>query len=663
MALTFPSVLGLIISTLTQIVAPPAPLVPSQWMADNLFVPDGPRAGDRWDKDLTPYVAEIVDALGPDSPHTMAACRKSAQTGVSIAAIGLAASYIDRAPCRIGYALPTIDAVQEFNREKLTPTIDNTAALKARIRPQTARSGLGSTVTTKPFPGGSLRLINANAAGELKSKTLKVGIGDEVDEWVDNLDGQGDPWELFLNRFISFHATGEYRVLALSTPTLVGSSRIDMLYQRGDQRRWHIDCPGCSERIVLEFQHLKFERKPPYLAHYVPPCCGVPIEHHQKAGLVRDGRFVATNADGLYPSFHVDALISQLTTWDKIAEAFLLAEGNEQKLKAFFNNVLGLPYEIRGDAPDHVRLLERRDDYAENVIPPLGLLFLGGADVQHSGIWFEAAAFAPDRRSWSVTARFLDGDTTDPQAGAWLKLAAIYDERFLDAYGNRRQLDAIAIDAGDGGRANQVYAFVRGRHRAYAIKGVPGWNRPALGTPTDVAIKLNGVKLKGLVKLWPVGTWSLKAEFYSNLRKEGRKAGQEIDPPGYCHFGEHNDLGYFKQITAEYLKEQTVRGRTTTQWERTGPNHLLDARIYAMAIAEHLGLTRKTREDWQALARLHAPSADDGTLFASLPIAAERIAGAAAQPDAAAEFARAMEPKRSAPAPVHQRRMRSRGIS
>jgi hypothetical protein len=38
--------------------------------------------------------------------------------------------------------------------------------------------------------------------------------------------------------------------------------------------------------------------------------------------LVRAGRFVATNPTGLYPSFHVDALISQLTTWDKIAEKF-----------------------------------------------------------------------------------------------------------------------------------------------------------------------------------------------------------------------------------------------------------------------------------------------------------------------------------------------------
>ncbi|MCX5513431.1 terminase [Kaistia algarum] len=647
MTVAFPSVLGLLAAALAEIIAPPQPLVPSVWMTENLFVPDGPRAGGRWDPKLTPYVADIVDALGPDAGNTMVAVRKSAQTGVSVAAIGLAGAYIDGAPCRIGYALPTIDAVQEFNREKLTPTIEQTAALSSRIRSQVSRSGLGSTVTTKPFPGGSLRLINANAAGELKSKTLKLGIGDEVDEWADDLDGQGDPWDLFQARFISFHATGDYRILALSTPTLLGASRIDTLHSRGDQRRWQIDCPQCAEGLFLEFGNLRFAKKPPYRAHYVAPCCGRPIEHHEKAALVRSGRFVATNSEGLYPSFHVDALISQLTTWDKIAEAYLLAEGNEQKMKSFFNNVLGLPYEIKGDAPDHVRLLERRDDYEEGVIPPLGLLLVAGADVQHSGIWVEIVAFSPDRQSWSVSARFLEGDTTDPQAGAFLKLAAVYDERFVDAFGNSRPIDAMAVDAGDGGRANQVYAFARGRHRAYAIKGMPGWNRPAIGTPTDVAITLKGAKLKGRSRVWPVGGWSLKGEFYSNLRKEGRKAGQEIDPPGYCHFGQHNDLPYFKQITAEYLAEQTVRGRTTRVWKETGPNHLLDARIYAMAMAEHLGLTRKTREEWQALARLYSVPVDTGELFVAPVIAVERETPPSTE--IAAAFAKAMEPKKSAP--------------
>lgn len=600
---TFPRALPLIAGIFASIVAPSEPVTPSQWAAANLIVPDGPRAGGRWDPSLTPYVPPIIDEFGPEGTQNFGCVRKSAQTGVTIAGVALVGSYIDKAPCRIGYALPTIDLVQEFNREKLGPVIEQTSALRRKVRAQTSRSATGSTTTSKKFPGGSLSLINANSATDLKLRTLKVGVADEVDPWADQLGDDGDPFDLYRDRFIAFHATGDWRLLALSTPTLAGSSRIDHLFKAGDQRYWHVPCPGCGEEIVLQFRHLVFKQQPPYEAHYVTQCCGTVIEHHEKAALVRAGRFIATNPEGLYPSWHLDALISLVTTWDKLAEAWWRAKGDERKERAFFNSWLGLPYEIRGDAPDWQRLMERREDYAPGKIPPHGLLLTAGCDVQHYGIWAEVVAWGPDRQSWTVAHRFLEGDTTDPDRGAFLKLAALYDETFDDAFGGTRTIDAMGIDAGDGGRANQVYAFARGRARAFAIKGMPGWTHPAIGTPTKVSINLRGKKLKRGAMLWPVGTWSLKGEFYANLRKPGRAAGQECDPPGYCHFHAECDENYFKQITSEYLDTETFRGRTRKVWKESGPNHLLDCRVYAMAMAEYLGLTRMTPEQWQRLAQ------------------------------------------------------------
>lgn len=623
-----PAALPIMADAFAAAIRPPPPLVPSKWMAEHLIVPGGPRQGGRWDPTLTPYIAEIADALAPGSPHNLVAVRKSAQTGVSIAAIGLVGSYVALAPTRIGYALPTIDALQEFNSEKLMPAVEQTPALRAKVRSQTSRTATGSTATRKKFPGGSLVLINANSVTDLKSKTLQVGVGDEVDEWVRDLEDQGDPWGLFEKRFIAFHATGDYRLLALSTPKLLGESRIDDLFNRGDRRLWHVRCPACGTEIALEFKHLQFRKAAPHQASYAAQCCGGIIEHHDKARLVRAGRFIATHAGGLYPSFYVDALVSQFTTWDKIAAEWVAAEGRETEVKKFVNQTLGLPYEVKGDAPDHVRLMERREAYPENRIPPLGLLLVAGADVQHSGIWVEVVAFAPDGQSWSLSRRFLAGDTTDPGGGAFRALGAVYDERFDDAWGRSRRLDAMAIDAGDGGRANQVYAFVRGRPHAYPVKGVPGWGRPALGTPVKVSITLRGKKLAGGSQLWPVGTWDLKAEFYANLRKDGRKAGHELDPPGYCHFGEFLDEGYFRQITAEYLVDVKVKGKVAKAWRDSGPNHLLDCRVYATALAEHLGLKRKTREDWIALAKLYSLPDAAGDLFAPHALAVERAGSA-----------------------------------
>jgi len=130
---------------------------------------------------------------------------------------------------------------------------------------------------------------------------------------------------------------------------------------------------------------------------------------------------------------------------------------------------------------------------------------------------------------------------------------------------------------------------------------MPGWTHPAIGTPTKVSINLKGKKIARGATLWPVGTWALTAEFYANLRKEGRKAGQETDPPGYCHFATWLDEPYFRHITSKYLKTVTFRGRSTRIWQDAGPDHLLDCRVYAMAMAEYLGLTRLTPERWLLL--------------------------------------------------------------
>lgn len=645
MSLKIPKALPVIAGVLAAMLAPTENLAPSAWAAKNLIVADGPRAGGRWDPRLAPYVTPIIDAFAADGAVNFGAVRKSAQSGLTEGFVALVGSYIAQDPCRIGYAVPTIDAMLEFNREKLAPSIAQTPALKRKVKPQRSRSSSGSTERTKRYPGGSLSLINANSAVDLRSRTLKIGVGDEIDAWPDDLGEEGDPLDLYKARFIAFHATADWRLAVLSTPTLVGHSRIDTLFAAGDQRYWHVKCPSCGEEIPLAFKHLKFNRVAPFKTYYVAQCCGHPIEHHEKAELVRAGRFIATNAEGVHPSWHVDALISQFTTWDKIAESWWAAQGDEKKLKVFFNTWLGLAFELRGDAPDHVRLLERREDYEPGQVPADALLLTAGCDVQHNGIWFEVVGYGADGQSWSIDHGFFEGDTTDPRGGAFLELTKFYDRNFPDAFGAMRQLDALAIDAGDGGRANQVYAWARRFPRAFAIKGQPGWATPAIGTPTKVSITLRGKKIAGGAMVWPVGTWALKATYYGNLRKDGRKAGAEIDPAGYCHHNARCDERYFKQQTAEYLKTTTVRGRSVRMWQETGPNHLLDCRIYSMAMADYLGLARMTAEQWAELRRLR------GT-----PIAIAQPDMVA--PEAAQIAARAplLKPK------VRKRRIVSRGI-
>jgi phage terminase large subunit GpA-like protein len=624
------SALAVVAGAMALAVVPPPPLSPSAWAEGNLVVPDGPRAGEYWERSLGLHCVEIVDALGPDEVDNEFAVMKSAQTGFTTVLIIGAGHSIDRDPCRMMIVQPTSGALSDFNKEKLQPTIEASPVLARKVRGVTSRSSEGSTATSKQFAGGSLTLAIASSAADLRSKTVKKAFLDEIDEYPDDLDGQGDPIEMVEARQIAFLATGDWKRLKISTPTVKGASKIETAYLAGDQRRWHVACPGCGDRFVFEFdrKHFRFNDVAPYNAHYVTPCCGTIIEGVEKNSVYRTGRYTPTaTRPGAGRSYHFCAMSSPLVPWDEIARKFVEANGDPLKLKAFYNLWLGLPYEVRGDAPDHVKLLERREsDLVRGRIPPLGLIMTGAADVQMRGIYWEVAAYGPDRQKWVVDAGVIEGETTDPHSGAFLKLAEIYEKQWPDAFGGSRRVDAFGVDSGF--RSHVVYTWVRGRQGAFALKGLDGWSRPALGTGSAVDIDFNGKMIRKGTHVWGVGTWPLKGAHYDDLRKEGVKAGQERDPSGYCHYGTWLDEVYFRQITAEYLGNENFRGRVRRVWKvRNGEeNHFLDCTIYNNALADYLGLSRLTSDEWAALAseRCAPEVVKNPDLFAVAPLAVQK---------------------------------------
>jgi phage terminase large subunit GpA-like protein len=584
---------------LAEALRPPAPMTPSAWAAANLIVPDGPQAGQPFDLSLTPYLAEPLDMLGPDSPANEIAVMKSAQTGFSLMLIAFVGYLVDRTPCRALLVQPTSDAVSDFNREKLDPAIKASPSLKRKVATQTSRSSEGSTTYSKQFPGGSLTLAISTSAADLRSKTISVLLRDEIDQYPDDLDGQGSPLEISDGRLIAFLASGEWKKADISTPTIKGASKIERRYEAGDQRRYHVPCPACGQEFVFEFgPNFRFEQTFPHRAYYAAPCCGAIVENHQKRELLKRGRwFPAASRPGAFPSYHFDSLSSPFVPWDAIAAARVTAGDDPTRLKTFENLWLGRPFEIRGDAPDHVRLMERREEgLTRGHVPPRGLILVAAADVQMRGIWVEVVAFAQNRESWTVEALYLDGPTESPNSEAFEQLKErILDHPWPDAFGRTRKLDALGVDSGY--RSHVVYAWTRANQRTrpmtggaevvLALKGADGWGRPAIGLPTKVDIDFAGRRVRNGASVRLVGSWPLKGEFYSDLRKEGVRAGAEVDPPGFCHFPSWLDESYFRQITSEYLAEETFKGKPRKFWKLRASerdNHLLDCRLARRAL-------------------------------------------------------------------------------
>lgn len=615
-----PSARQYIADRLATAVTPPEAMPLSRWLAENLVLVDGPAAGQLWSAVGAPYLQEIADCLSDDHPCNFVTVRKSQQSGASILALGWCLYVADREPANMLYAVPGIEALRDLNSGKLQPLIDawQKKAGRTVILPQTARSGAGSTTFEKVFAGGRLYLGNANAVMDLSSKTIKKGVRDEFSKWTD-IPGYGDPGNLFFGRFTAFRRTKTFKILDISTPEVdtgddtgqtEGHCRIDRRFKQSDRRFWHCVCPECGSLFVHRDDDLVVNSEHPHRSAY--RCvCGHHISDAERIGAIDAGAWIATHPEGDHPGFHIDAFISKMMSYEAIAEDKLAAKTETAK-KDYSNLVLGLPFKYRGDAPDHEKLMLRREPWLkQGHVPAKGLILVAALDVQMRGGWLEVVAFGANRESWLIDARYIDGDTADHRGPFWDEVKRhTIGRSFCDAFGGMRNLDAFAIDTGY--RPNSVLAWIREHQRLHpdtgydlilGVKGVPGWGKPAIGQPTLVDIDLGGRKIRQGGKVWTVGTWPLKADFYSFLRQPGVKEGKPADPDGYCHFGEWVDELYFKQLVGDRLEPVKVHGRVAGQrWAQIRDNHFHDCRIYNSAMAEYLGISQITPEQWRALA-------------------------------------------------------------
>ncbi|UNJ22042.1 terminase large subunit [Microcystis phage vB_MweS-yong2] len=643
-----PGALRLAASELAAALRPPPPMRVSEWAAQNIVLVDGPAASQLWSPRGAPYLVEILDCLSEDHPANLITVRKSQQTGASIAALAWVLYCADREPANMLYAVPGIDALKDTNSGKLQPLIDAWQRRTGRraVIPQTSRSGTGSTTYEKVFArGGRLWLGNANSVMDLSSKTAKKGVKDELSKWQP-IPGAQDPEDLYFGRFTAFRASADWKILEISTPEIDSGDangddpshcRIDRSFRRSDQRFWHIACPECGTIQAQRFERLKVDVAAPHRSAYECEGCGhLVTEAERRLALQPENgaRWIATAAGpDRHPGFHISAFESLMMSYEAIAEDWLKQRGSELGQKGFHNLVLGLPFAFKGDAPDHKLLMDRREEHLQRGhVPPDALLLTAAADVQMRGVWFEVVAWTRDRVSCTVDAGYLGGDTDAPDSPVFERLRReVLEREFPDAYGRTLKVDALAIDSGY--RANVVYAWSRAMQRAHpitgrdvvlAVKGVEGWGTPAMGQPSLRDIDLAGRKVRQGARVWPVGTWPLKSSVYLDLGKS-RGADMAV-PPGCCRFGGWQDEEYFRQLTAEHLEDITVRGRPAgKRWVRRGENHFLDCRVYNMALAEYLGLSSMTENDWAALARLRGrpAEADEPTLFSQRPGAAD----------------------------------------
>lgn len=492
---------------------------------------------------------------------------------------------IDQDPASTIFVQPTLDDARKFSRLRVAPMVRDSKPLRAKVSDVKSRDG-GNTLLQKSYPGGMLTMTGSNSASALASTPARYIFGDERDRWAPSAGTEGDPWELAKARQATFY---NKKAVEVSTPTIKGRSNIEASFYRGTQERWCHQCPECGEWSNITFNNVKFEfetttigRKKSYSITSIGwacPLCGclTPEDVMRR----QPAKWIADNPEAYkrgVRSFWLNAFASPWMPWSTIAQRFLEARSDPERLKVVYNTLLGELWEDRGDLEDEDSIMARREEYPAEL--PDGVLCLTcGVDTQDNRLEYEVVGYGHYGENWGIKKGVIMGkpDTAE----VWARLDDVVDHVYRFGNGRGLRISLTFVDSG-GHYTQEVYAACRARQhkRIFAIKGKGGPDIPFVGLPNKVPLKDNK---KITCWLYTIGVDAGKSKIMDGLK---------VQEPGprFSHFPRDDDRGYDSTYFAGLLSEklvlsQTKRGSRWT-WEKI-PGHqrneALDVRNYANA--------------------------------------------------------------------------------
>lgn len=520
-----------------------------------------------WRTDRAPYQRGIMDAIS-DPLVREVWVQKSAQVGWTEILNNVVGFHVHQDAAPMLLVQPTLEMAEAWSKDRLAPMIRDTAALAERIADPRSRDS-GNTLLHKKFAGGHLTVAGANSPASLASRPIRIVLFDEVDRYPASAGTEGDPISLGKKRTQTFW---NRKVLAGSTPTIKGSSRIEVGFESGDQRFYEVPCPHCATFQRLVWAQVRWPDGQPELACYVCSSCAAEITEAEKGPMLAAGQWVATRPSRGIASFHISELYSPWSSWAEMAVAFVAAKRLPETLQTWINTSLGETYEERGEELKAQGLAARREPYTPERVPAGAALLTAGVDVQDDRLELSVWGWGADEEAWLVEHRVLPGN---PGSEAlWTDLDAALAAARSSEDGRRLLIEAVAVDSG-GHFTQQVYQFAARRkaRRVWAIKGAGGFGR--LIWP-----KRAGRAGRTAAQVFIVGVDTAKDVLFGRLRRQGAPG------PGYLHFPASVDEAYFEQLTAETLIHRVVQGRRVRSYRPKSAGartEALDCLVYAYA--------------------------------------------------------------------------------
>ena len=598
---------------LARAVAPRKAISVSVWADQHRRISaKGSAAAGQWLTANNPPLREPMDCLSSRSTVRECVLMFPIQFGKTEVAINVLGYVMDHDPGPIMVCLPGEVSMNKWVAQKLNPMVDESPVVKKALTSVASRDS-ANTRTFKDFAGGQLYLEHAGSPSRLKSTTVRTMIVDEVDEFANNLHGGDDPLEMLKGRTSAFPATS--KSLYISTPQIKGLSRIEQLYLKSDQRRYHVPCPHCGHLQHLQWAGLHWTPDATQ-AWYVCQECGAHIDEHHKTAMIAAGQWVAHNPGAKTRGYHINCLYYQFglgPRWLDLIETWREVQNEPARLKTFVNDRLAEPWEDAAmRAVKHNAIADRAEPYPLRTAPTGVLAITAGIDTQDNRLAVQIVGWGRGLAFWVLDYVELPGDPANDEV--WTALTELLTSPIQHASGALMRIEAMANDAG-GHRTEDVKNYARSRRvrRPMAIFGAVPNNAPILSKGKLVDVDWRGRSDKRGVMVYQVGTVAAKHWLYSRLSTDADKTPESRS----THFSDQLPSDYFPGLVSETY--DPAKNRFINR--RGARNEALDTWVYAYAAAHHpeLRLHRFTKADWDKLeARLRAPDATAGPATATL---------------------------------------------
>ena len=565
---------------------PPPRLRLSEWAEREIVLPAG-MAAVPGPLRLWPYQRGIADAIA-DSGIERVTVVKPVRIGYTTLLTAAIAGFVANDPSPILLVVPTMDDARDYVVSELEPLMAAVPSLARALMDDTALVDR-STMLSRRFPGGSLKVVAAKAPRNLRRHTARVLLIDEADAMLPG--PEGSPILLAERRTLSFP---DRKIVLGSTPTHAESSPVLRAYAQSDRRVYEWPCPRCHQYAEPQWGQMRWVAEDPETVRWVCPHCEAAIGESAKASMVAAGRWRATAPEVRgHAGFRLSALVSLSphARWPQLVVEFLRAKRDPAELQVFCNTLLAEGWRT-AEALDEQDLLRVVASISLESIPAEVGAMTAGVDVQGDRLEVTICGWSPTT-CYVLGHVVLWGSPMDEPV--WAELDALL-ARTWDCGGVARTIDAAIVDAGDMTDAVYRYCGPRWRRRIWAGKGHAG-PRPAC-KPSDRSYRRSGARLM------IVGVDGLKDRIAAMIQSgRGLVLSQALP------------ASYHAQLTAEQSVVRYVRGQPVRQWERRRwrAAEALDCLVYAMAARAQLG----DAIDWGARRRGPAGSvAADGVAAA-----------------------------------------------